>query len=69
MDDNNTAQWYDSVLHDIVNYHSRSTQRKGNLEKIQDELGVKKLQLIKFVVTRWLCRGNVSDHWRPYQQI
>ena len=59
MEGNEIAMWYDQVLHNILNYDAN--KRKGHLARIQEEIGVKKLRLLKLIVTRWLCRGKASE--------
>ena len=59
MEGNEIAMWYDQVLHNILNYDAN--KRKGHLARIQEEIGVKKLRLLKPIVTRWLCRGKASE--------
>ena len=58
--DNDVAEYVEANMHSIVNYHSNSTQRREHLEKLQASLQVKVLMIIKFIETRWLCRGGVA---------
>jgi hypothetical protein len=45
------------VLGEIIGYHSFSTKRHENLERLQALLGVRKLRMVRLVATRWLSRG------------
>ena len=58
--DNHVAEYVEANMHSVVNYHSNSTQRREHLEKLQASLQVKVLMIIKFIETRWLCRGGVA---------
>ena len=57
-DGNLVASWFESVVHEILSYHSHSTKRKEHLEALQEALGIKKLRLVRMVATRWLSRGQ-----------
>ena len=52
------AQWFDEWLHELLNTFARSTKKNDLLRKLQEKLGVAKLQVLKLAVTRWLSRGN-----------
>ena len=52
------AQWFDDWLHDLLNTFARSTKKNIELAKVQLELGVARLQVLKLAVTRWLSRDN-----------
>ena len=56
--DNHVADWFESVIHEILSYHSHSTKRKEHLEALQEALGINKLRLVRMVATRWLSRGQ-----------
>ena len=55
---NAVAEWFESVLHDVLNYHSHSPKRKEHLYKLQEQLQVQKLRMVRMVATRWLSRGQ-----------
>ena len=59
-DGNETATQLDTDMRDVVNYHSNATKRITKLAKLQISLKVKRLAVLKFVTTRWLCRGGVA---------
>ena len=56
-EDNELAEYFEGVLHDVVNYHSRSPKRAEHLSRLQSELKVAKLRLVRVVATRWLSRA------------
>ena len=57
---NAICEYFESALHDILNYHSHSTQRKAHLYKLQARLQVQKLRMVRMVPTRWLSRGAAT---------
>ena len=64
LDDNAAAQWFDKILHDIVNYHARSPKRAQALRQLQKELKVETLRLVKLASTRWLSRSEAIARLR-----
>ena len=64
LDDNAAAQWFDKILHDIVNYHARSPKRAQALRQLQKELKVETLRLVKLAATRWLSRSEAIARLR-----
>ena len=64
LDDNAAAQWFDKILHDIVNYHARSPKRAQALRQLQKELKVETLRLVKLANTRWLSRSEAIARLR-----
>ena len=52
------ASGFESKIVALLSYYSHSGNRRGTLEKLQEELQVKKLALLKVCKTRWLSRGN-----------
>ena len=52
------ALWCDEIMHDIINPFARSSKRCKELEKVQEELELVKLVVLRLVITRWLSRGQ-----------
>ena len=57
---NVVCDFYESLLHQIVNYYSNSSKRKNKLKEIQRVLQVAQLRIVRVVATRWLLRGQCS---------
>ena len=57
--ENEVATFVENNMHSVVNYHSNSTQRREHLEKLQVELQIPTLTMLRLVATRWLSRGGV----------
>ena len=53
------AEWLEGVMKRIVSYYARSGQRKQHLKQIQDELGLARMNMLKFHAIRWLSRSAV----------
>jgi hypothetical protein len=58
--DNVVAAFFESSLHDILNYHCNSPQRCGHLRTLQERLKVPLLRMVRVVVTRWLSRAAAT---------
>ena len=52
------ALWCDEIMHDIINPFARSSKRCKELEKVQEEMELVKLVVLRLVITRWLSRGQ-----------
>ena len=52
------ALWCDEIMHDIINPFARSSRRCKELEKVQEEMELVKLVVLRLVITRWLSRGQ-----------
>ena len=55
---NAVCQYFESVLCEVIGYHSHSTKRHEHLENLQAQLGLAKLRMVRLVATRWLSRGQ-----------
>jgi hypothetical protein len=54
------ADYFEPCMRDIINYFAHSSSRKLHLSQSQEELGLEVLQMLRYVVTRWLSRGEAT---------
>ena len=54
------AKKMDKSMREVVNFYSHSSSRTNTLAKVQEELGLAKLRMVRMIVTRWLCRSGVG---------
>ena len=49
---NVVCDFFESLLHEVVNYYSNSSKRKNKLKEIQRVLQVAQLRIVRVVATR-----------------
>ena len=57
---NAVCEFFESILHQVISYHSNSSKRKEHLYKLQERLQVQQLRMVRIVATRWLSRGQAA---------
>ncbi|KAJ1455524.1 hypothetical protein M885DRAFT_565085 [Pelagophyceae sp. CCMP2097] len=58
--DNDVAAFFESSLHSIICYFSKSPKRCKALQAIQKALRLSELRMVRVVATRWLSRAAAS---------